>query len=90
MDDTALLTRPAIYLFAAPLIVALVQLAKTVGCPDRYAPLVALALGLAAAFGAAAAVPLPPQHWVVTVLIGLGMGLSAAGLYSGGRTVLKV
>jgi hypothetical protein len=88
--ETELLTRPAIYLFAAPLIVALVEVAKRVGCPDRYAPLVALALGLLTAFGAAAAVPLPPQHWVVTALIGVGMGLTAAGLYSGGRTLLKV
>lgn len=88
--DTELLTRPAIYLFAAPLIVALVELAKRLGCPDRYAPLVAVVLGLLTAFGAAAAIPFPPQHWFVTVLIGLGLGLGAAGLYSGTRAVLKV
>lgn len=88
--ETELLTRPAIYLFAAPLIVALVQLAKGLGCPDRFAPLVALALGLGVAFGAVSAVPLPPQPVFVTVLLGLGMGLTASGLYSGTRTVLKV
>ena len=88
--DTELLTRPAVYLFAAPLIVALVQLAKGMGCPDRFAPLVAVALGLLTAFGAVAAIPFPPQHYFITVLIGLGMGLGAAGLYSGTRSVLKV
>jgi hypothetical protein len=87
--ETELLTRPAIYLFAAPLIVAVVQLAKGLGCPDRYAPLVAVVLGQLTAFGAVAAVPFPPQHYFITVLIGLGIGLGAAGLYSGGRTVLK-
>ena len=88
--ETELLTRPAIYLFAAPLIVALVELAKRLGCPDRFAPLVAVVLGLLTAFGAVAAIPFPPQHYFITVLIGLGMGLGAAGLYSGGRTLLKV
>jgi hypothetical protein len=88
--DTELLTRPAVYLFAAPLIVALVQLAKGLGCPDRYAPLLAVALGLLTAFGAVAAIPFPPQHVFITVLIGLGIGLGSAGLYSGGRAVLKV
>jgi hypothetical protein len=88
--DAEVVTRTALYTLSAPAIVALVQLVKGLGCPDRFAPLVALALGLLAAFGAVAAVPLPPQHPFVTVLIGLGMGLTAAGLYSGTRTVLKV
>jgi hypothetical protein len=85
-----LVTRAAVYAFAVPLIVALVELAKRLGCPDRYAPLVALVLGLLTAFGAVAAIPFPPQHWFLTLLIGLGLGLGAAGLYSGGRSVLKV
>jgi ribose/xylose/arabinose/galactoside ABC-type transport system permease subunit len=85
-----LVTRAAVYAFAVPLIVALVELAKRLGCPDRYAPLVAVALGLATAFGAVAAIAYPPQHPFITTLIGLGLGLGAAGLYSGGRSVLKV
>jgi hypothetical protein len=85
-----LVTRGAVYAFAVPLIVALVELAKRLGCPDRYAPLVALVLGLLTAWGAVAAIPFPPQHAFITVLVGLGLGLGAAGLYSGGRSVLKV
>ena len=86
--ETELLTRPAIYLFAAPLIVAVVQLAKGLGCPDRYAPLVAVVLGLLTAFGAVAAIPFPPQHPFISVLIGLGIGLGAAGLYSGAKATV--
>jgi hypothetical protein len=83
-----LVTRAAVYAFAVPLIVALVELAKRLGCPDRYAPLVSLLLGLVTAFGAVAAIPFPPQHWFLTVLIGVGLGLGASGLYSGARTTL--
>ncbi len=81
-------TRAAVYAVASPLIVALVQLAKGAGLPDRLAPAVALVAGIALALGAVAAVPDPPQHWFITGLIGTGLGLAAAGLYSGVRATV--
>lgn len=88
--DTELATRPAVYLFAAPLIVGLVELAKqAVGLPPRFAPLLAVVLGLAAAFGAVVAIPSPPESPVLTTMIGLAMGLGAAGLYSSTRALMR-
>lgn len=91
--ETELITRSAVYAFAVPLIVALVEVVKRLipgPEPERYAPLAAIVLGQCVAFIAVAAVPEPPQFWGITVLIGLGLGLGASGLYSGGRAALKV
>lgn len=87
--DAELVTRPAVYLFAAPILVGLVELAKQAfGLPPRFAPVLSVVLGLAAAFGAVAAIPVPPEHPTITVLIGLALGLGAAGLYSSAKATV--
>lgn len=87
--DAELVTRPAVYLFAAPILVGLVELCKQAfGLPPRFAPVLAVVLGLAAAFGTVAAIPVPAQSPVITTLIGLAMGLGAAGLYSGAKSTV--
>lgn len=83
--ETELLTRSAVYAVAVPCIVGLVQVAKLLGLPVRYAPLLALVLGILVAYGTVAALPEPPQHWFISLLIGTGLGLGASGLYSGVR-----
>lgn len=88
--DAELVSRPAVYLFAAPILVGLVELAKqALSLPPRFAPVLAVGLGLAAAFGTVAAIPVPAQHPVITTMIGLAMGLTAAGLYSGTRALMR-
>jgi protein-S-isoprenylcysteine O-methyltransferase Ste14 len=67
-----------------PLIMGLVQAAKQVGLPNRWAAALAVALGLigGVALQFAAAGQAHP-NWVQGVIVGIGLGLSAAGLYSG-------
>ncbi|MDD7433659.1 MAG: hypothetical protein SOW48_05700 [Peptoniphilaceae bacterium] len=66
--------------------VGLVEIVKKLMGDSRYVPLVALAVGVALAFlgqaytGAGA--------WQDSVLYGLVMGLSAMGLYSGGKSLM--
>ena len=66
-----------------PLIIGLVQLVKGLDMlPVKYAPLLALLFGLAAGallhFG----------DWPQAVVVGLALGLSAVGLYSGAKNTL--
>jgi hypothetical protein len=70
-------------LLSVPAIIALVEAFKAAGLPKRFAPVVAVALG--AAFG---------LMFVDVSLTGFGMGvilgLTASGLYSGARASMKV
>ncbi|MCI6659479.1 MAG: hypothetical protein SOW48_01100 [Peptoniphilaceae bacterium] len=67
--------------------VGVVEIIKKLMKENRFVPLVALAVGVALAFlgqaytGASA--------WQDSVLYGLVMGLSAMGLYSGGKSLLE-
>lgn len=71
-----------------PLIVGLVEVAKGAGLAARWAPLLAVALGVAIGVGyRAAAGTLAPEGMAVAGLHGLALGLAAAGLYSGARAV---
>jgi hypothetical protein len=63
-------------------IIGLVELAKRAGLPDRFAPLLALALGIGAGFVYYG--PAPRQ----SLLYGVVMGLTASGLYSGCKALL--
>ena len=67
-----------------PIIVGIVQLAKKFGFPTRFAPLLSLLLGFAAAF-----IYIAPGQLKEAILIGLVMGLSAVGLYSGSKNTLR-
>lgn len=67
---------------AVPIIIGLVEVAKrSLNLPARLAPLLSLALGLAAGFLLHSATP---QRAVIEGLI---LGLEAAGLYSGGKAL---
>lgn len=63
-----------------PFIVGLVEVSKLY-IPTRFAPLIALALGILA--GIAAQAYLPHPNWVTGAVEGVGVGLAASGLYSG-------
>ena len=65
-------------------VVGLVQLYKNVIGDSRFTPLVALVMGISIAF-------LTTPDFVIRTAIFQGMinGLSAAGLYSGAKTILR-
>ncbi|RLG78459.1 MAG: hypothetical protein DRO14_00550 [Thermoprotei archaeon] len=74
---------------AAGVIIALVEMSKrSFGLPNRWAAPLAAALGIVLATLAKLSQPdLGP--WLQVELLGLLSGLSASGLYSGGRTVAR-
>ena len=65
------------------IIVGLVELFKQAGLPKKASPLVALAFGIAGGV-----IYLFPGDIKAGIFMGLVMGLSASGLYSGGKTLL--
>ena len=74
---------------ASGVIVALVEGAKRVGLPTRWAPVLAVALGLLCGLLAQLAVVAPRVHiWYEAAGAGIALGLSAAGLYSGTKAIL--
>lgn len=73
---------------ASGVIVALVEGAKRLGMPARWAPLVAVCLGLVCGVLAHAAAVTPRVHpWYEAAGGGIVIGLSAAGLYSGAKAL---
>ena len=67
------------------LIMALVEAAKRTGLPAKYAPLLSLALGIAAGVFI-----MSPGDVIQGIWSGIAMGLSAVGLYSGVKNVKDV
>lgn len=65
-------------------IVGLVELLKQAGLPKKASPLVALAFGIAGGI-----IYLFPGDAKAGIFMGLVMGLSASGLYSGGKALLE-
>lgn len=63
------------------ILIALVELVKKVGLPTQFAPLASLALGIGLSFLAAGVS-------VDNLVVGLVLGLSASGLWSGTKSVL--
>lgn len=66
-----------------PLIIGTVQLLKRYGLPAKYSPFVAIFFGLAVSF-----------LYITSdikegIIIGLMLGLSASGLYSGGKNLME-
>ncbi|MBV9278615.1 MAG: hypothetical protein JOZ41_00895 [Chloroflexi bacterium] len=80
MSDTQILG-----IVAVPAILGLVQVLKDAGLPDRFAPLTAVLLGIAAGAGQASA-----AHTDILsgAIAGLALGLSACGLYSGASNAI--
>lgn len=67
-----------------PIITVLVDLIKKAGLPNRFAPLTSILLGLI--FGIVFENDGDIKNAIITGLI---MGMSASGLYSGGKEVSK-
>lgn len=70
---------------AIPVINGLVEMAKMAGLSKRYCPVLAVGLGVLLGLGVRA----PGEPVGLAILDGLIIGLSAVGLYSGGRNVLR-
>ena len=67
-----------------PVIVALVALFGKAGVPERFRPILAVGLGLAAGF-----IYISPNDPKQAVLVGIVMGLSAIGAYSGVKNTIQ-
>lgn len=63
-------------------IVGVTEIVKGVGLPSKYAPLIALGLGLTASFGT-------DGFTTVSAFTGLVYGLTASGLYSGAKALVR-
>ena len=75
---------------AVPLIVALVEGVKQAGLPPRWAAGTAIVLGLLVSLGyQAVGGPSDGRAWLDATVVGLALGLSAAGLYSGARATAR-
>lgn len=69
---------------AVPVIIALVELAKRIGLNAKFAPLLALALGIIVGF-----VYLAPGDYAKAAWLGVVTGLAATGLWSGAKNVAE-
>lgn len=67
-----------------PIIVGLIEAAKAGGLPKRFAPILALILGVAAGV-----IYLNPDSIKGGLLQGIAAGLASVGLYSGTSNVMK-
>lgn len=65
-----------------PLILALVELFKRTGLPDKWSPVLSVVLGLLAGVFV-----LDTGDLYEGIVVGLALGLSATGLYSGTKNV---
>ena len=66
-----------------PIIIGLIEVIKKVGLPNKYAPLVSVALGLFFGF-------VYLDTYKEGLIVGLMVGLSATGLYSGSKNIREV
>ena len=67
-----------------PIIVGLAEVGKRIGFPKKFIPVLDLALGLLAGFFYVA-----PGDAREAALVGIALGLSASGLYSGVKNVAQ-
>lgn len=65
-------------------ILGLVEVLKTLGLTEKFAPVASIALGIMGGV-----IYLYPQDLKAGILMGLIMGLSASGAYSGTKTLLE-
>ena len=66
-----------------PATMGLVEVAKSAGLPGKYAPIVSLAIGIALGIGTSL------DNIGKGVIVGVAVGLSASGLYSGTKALTK-
>lgn len=70
-----------------PAIVGIVELAKKLGLPTKFAPILSVAFGFLIAIGSAYAEGTFNTYH--TLMLGLTYGLTAAGLYSGVKATVE-
>lgn len=66
-----------------PLVMGLVQVAKALGLSNKFAPLVAVILGIVLG------VATTPDDVLKGIIVGIAVGLSAVGLYSGTKNTIE-
>jgi len=66
-----------------PLIIGLIEVFKIFGISKRTMPILSLVLGVLAG-----TIYIYPHDLKAGVLVGLMMGLSASGMYSGGKAII--
>lgn len=66
-----------------PATMGLVEVAKSAGLPSKYAPIVSLCIGMALGIGTSL------DNIGKGVIVGVAIGLSASGLYSGTKALTK-
>ncbi|NLI90211.1 MAG: hypothetical protein GX366_07385 [Epulopiscium sp.] len=66
-----------------PLVMGVVQVAKTLGLSNRFAPLLSVFLGVI--IGVATS----PNDLLKGIIVGIAVGLSAVGLYSGTKNTIE-
>lgn len=84
VDFTALF---AVSAFLVPITVGVVSVFKEIGLPTRFAGLFSLLAGIGLEFLAINFVNSPSS--TATALLGICVGLSAAGLYSGSKALVN-
>ena len=85
MSDMVISGIPAI-----AIIVGVVEYFKSLGLPTRYAPLLAMSLGIVTGLVVEAVNTYPTiSPWVTAVVSGLAVGMSATGLYKIGSRWLS-
>lgn len=67
-----------------PVITGLIEIAKKMGLPKKFSPLIALALGIIAGV-----VYIEPQDVAGGIIIGIAVGLSASGLYEYSKDTIE-
>ncbi len=72
-------------LTAVPVVIALVEIVKRFGVSEKLYPVISLIIGISIAF-------MLPEPWNprLSIIKGVLFGLSASGLYSGGKKVLDL
>lgn len=67
-----------------PVIIGLIEVLKVYGLPKKLMPIFSLIFGIGGGM-----LYLFPQDWKSGILAGIIMGLSASGLYSGSKTIVR-
>lgn len=67
-----------------PLIIGITELSKNIGVPKKFLPLIGLFLGVIIGV-----LFIEPNNIKNGILIGVIIGLSSSGLYSGAKTITK-
>ena len=65
-----------------PIVLGLVQVAKSVGLPSQYAPILSIIFGIGMVLLAGAV-------WQVAIAQGIIIGLASSGLFSGSKKIIQ-